>query len=96
MRGQLADLLSIFSAVVGKSHDALAEEYKEKGYGTFKSAVADAVIAYLEPFQEEMNRFLEDKGQLLSILDDGAERSYKISHPKTVEASNKIGLYMHA
>lgn len=92
----ISNLLSIFSAVTGKSHDILAEEYKEKGYGTFKSAVADAVIAYLEPHQLKMRQFLEDKGQLATILDDGAERSYKVSHSKTVEAATKMGLYIHA
>ena len=92
----ISNLMAIFSAVSGLSNEKIAAEYSGKGYGTFKSAVADAVIAYLEPFQAKMNQFLEDKGQLRMILDEGAARSYELSHPKTIEIANKIGLYLHA
>lgn len=92
----ISNLLLIFSAVTGRSHAELEAEYKEKGYGVFKAAVADAVIAYLEPFHKKMSTFLEDKGQLRMILDDGAARAYEISHPKLIEVANKMGIYMHA
>jgi tryptophanyl-tRNA synthetase len=92
----ITNLLAIFAAVTGKKTTELAETYKEQGYGVFKSTVADAVIAYLEPFQSKMNGFLKDKGQLRMILDDGAARSYEISHPKLVEAATKLGIYLHA
>ena len=92
----ISNLLSMFSAVSGIGHEELAIEYSEKGYGIFKSAVADAVIAYLAPVQEKMRAFLEDKGQLRMILDKGASRAYEMSHSKTLEVSNKIGLYVHA
>lgn len=92
----ITNLLSIFSAVSGVPHEKIASEYAEKGYGVFKAAVADAIIAYLEPFQQKMNQFLDDKGQLRRILDEGAARAYEVSHPKTIEAANKMGLYMHA
>jgi tryptophanyl-tRNA synthetase len=92
----ISNLLAIFSAVTGQKIEKIASEYSDKGYGVFKSAVADAVIAYLEPFQAKMSQFLEDKGQLRIILDDGAAKAYELSHPKTLEIAAKIGLYVHA
>jgi len=92
----ISNLLAIFSAVTEQKIEKIASEYSDKGYGVFKSAVADAVIAYLEPFQAKMSQFLEDKGQLRMILDDGAARAYELSHPKALEIANKIGLYVHA
>jgi len=92
----ISNLLAIFSAVSEQKIEKIASEYSDKGYDVFKSAVADAVIAYLEPFQTKMSHFLEDKGQLRMILDDGAVRAYELSHPKALEIANKIGLYVHA
>lgn len=91
----ISNLLSMFAAVTDKSHAVLAEEYETQGYGIFKAAVADAVVAYLEPFQKKMNGYLADIAELNKILDDGAQRAYAISHPKTVETATKMGLYMH-
>ncbi|MCC7303974.1 tryptophan--tRNA ligase [bacterium] len=91
----VSNLLAIFAAVTNRSHDDLVTEYGTQGYGTFKSAVADAVIAYLEPFQLRMNEFLNDKDQMRMILDEGATRANEVSHPKTLEAAAKMGLYVH-
>jgi tryptophanyl-tRNA synthetase len=92
----ISNLLSIFAAVTGKKHTELEVEYKEKGYGVFKAAVADAVIAYLEPFQTKMATFLDDKGQLRLILDEGAAKAHEISHAKVLEVTTKMGIYAHA
>lgn len=92
----ISNLLSIFAAVSEKTIPELVSTYQNEGYGKFKGAVADAVIAYLEPFQQKMNYFLSDKAELQRILDDGAARAYKVSHPKTLEAAAKMGLYIHA
>lgn len=45
----ISNLLEIMSACAGRSIDDLATEYQDRGYGVFKEAVAEAVIAELAP-----------------------------------------------
>ena len=47
----ISNLLDIMSACTGRSIDDLVDEYADSGYGVFKDAVADVVIAELEPFR---------------------------------------------
>ena len=45
----IENLMSIYGAVTGKTMEETEAEFEGKGYGVFKSAVADAVVAALEP-----------------------------------------------
>jgi tryptophanyl-tRNA synthetase len=45
----IANLLEIMSACTGDSIDVLVDEHGPGGYGAFKDAVANAVIAEVEP-----------------------------------------------
>ncbi len=48
----ISNLLEIMSACTGDSIDSLVVEYATGGYGAFKDAVADAVIAEVGPVNE--------------------------------------------
>ncbi len=69
----IANLLNIFSAITGRSVEDLEREFGDSGYGTFKNALADALIAHLEPFQERYREIIEDKTFLHGVLKEGAE-----------------------
>jgi tryptophanyl-tRNA synthetase len=45
----VSNLLTILSACTGESVSALEVKFASKGYGDFKKAVADAVVATLSP-----------------------------------------------
>ena len=49
----VANLMTIYSAVTGKSFDEIEQEFASQGYGAFKPAVGDAVIETLRPIREE-------------------------------------------
>jgi tryptophanyl-tRNA synthetase len=78
----ISNLLSILSAATGKSIVDLETEFKGSQYGAFKDAVADAVIAVLEPIQERFEEIHADKKYLDSVFKEGAgaaqKRAYKI------------------
>ena len=57
----VANLMSIYAAVTGKSFEEIEHEFEGMGYGKFKPAVGDAVIATLSPIREEATRILKDK-----------------------------------
>jgi len=90
----VSNLLAIMSVMTETPIEKLATEYESQGYGKFKSAVSDVVINYLAPFQSEMKRFLDDKGQIEAILDEGGDRAYEMSHPKALEIASKMGMYV--
>ncbi|MFP5357679.1 MAG: tryptophan--tRNA ligase [Gammaproteobacteria bacterium] len=69
----IANLMSILCACSGEPLDAIAERYNGQGYGKFKQAVADAVIACLEPVQARYREVREDTEGLRRVLRAGAQ-----------------------
>jgi tryptophanyl-tRNA synthetase len=88
----VSNLMSILSALTGTSLDGIAAEYAGKGYGAFKDAVADAVVATLEPIQTEYDRIVADKEYLQSVMTDGAERAGALAHKTMLKMRKKLGL----
>ncbi|HEY1076940.1 MAG TPA: tryptophan--tRNA ligase [Fontimonas sp.] len=69
----VSNLLSILSATTGETVQALADRYNGQGYGKFKQAVADAVLATLEPMQARYRDVRADTQGLQRVLRAGAE-----------------------
>jgi tryptophanyl-tRNA synthetase len=71
----VANLLSIFSGVTGKTIAALEAEYEGKMYGHLKGDVADAVIALLEPVQKAFTELRADQTTLNHVMRSGASQA---------------------
>ena len=87
----VSNLLDIFSAFSGRSIDSLVTEYHEAGYGTFKQAIADSIIATLEPIQAEYHRLLTSS-TLDDILADGAKKANQQANKVLARMEKAIGL----
>ena len=87
----VSNLMSIMSALTGMSMDEISAEYNGKGYGKFKDAVADSVIAALEPIQQRYDQISTDKAYLQEVLQDGAERASRLAHKTMLKVRKKIG-----
>lgn len=87
----ISNLLSIFSSVTDRSIDELAEAYNGKGYGEFKSDLAEAVVALLEPIQERYKELLVSD-ELDEILDRGAEQARFVANKTLQRMKNAVGL----
>ena len=48
----VSNLLTIFSAVTNKPINTLEQEYRDGGYGKFKTDIAEAIIEFLKPIQK--------------------------------------------
>jgi tryptophanyl-tRNA synthetase len=88
----ISNLLSIMSAITGKSISALEGEYEGKGYGDFKGDVAQVVTEKLRPIREAAQGYLEDEGALLQILRAGAERAESSSSKTLAKVYQALGL----
>ncbi len=87
----VSNLLEIFSVASGRTIDDLVAEYGDQGYGTFKSAVAEAVVEMLRPVQERHAELADDPGEVMRILADGAQRARAISEPILQRAKDAVG-----
>ena len=88
------NLMTIYSAVTGKSLEDIAAEFAGKGYGDFKAAVGEAVAEELRPVRERYKKLMEDKAELERLMKQGAELATKISSRTLTKARKKVGLYL--
>ena len=87
----VANLMSIYSSVTGKSYAEIENEFAGKGYGAFKPTVGDAVIETLRPIREEADRLLKDKAYLQGIYKSGAEKAARVANRTLRKVYKKIG-----
>ncbi len=85
------NLMTIYSAVTGKEFDAIESEFAGKGYGDFKTAVGEAVVAELEPVQKKYKAYMADKAYLQEQWTKGAEIAQRVSQRTLDKAMKKIG-----
>lgn len=85
------NLMTIYSAVTGKDFDAIESEFAGKGYGDFKTAVGEAVVAELEPVQKKYKAYMADKAYLQEQWTKGAEIAQRVSQRTLDKAMKKIG-----
>ena len=87
----VANLMSIYSAVTGKSYAQIEEEFAGCGYGKFKPVVGDAVIEHLRPIREEAARLMKDKAYLESVYRNGAEKAGYVAEKTLRKVYKKVG-----
>ena len=87
----VTNLLHILSVVTGKSLSQCEAEFSGQGYGTFKSAVADAVVAALEPVQKKYAEQMANKDHLLAIIKAGDEAAQKTAYKTLSKVYRKVG-----
>ena len=88
----VANLMSIYSSVTGKSFEEIEREFDGKGYGVFKPAVGEAVIENLRPIREEAERMIADKAYLASVYTEGAKKAQYIARKTLRKVYKKVGL----
>lgn len=87
----VTNLLSIMSACTGRPVAALEAEFAGKGYGDFKKAVADAVVAMLDPVRLRYDELIKDRGELDRILKAGAEQAQATAFRTLSKVNRKVG-----
>jgi tryptophanyl-tRNA synthetase len=88
----VSNLLVILAAVTERDVADVANEFSGQGYGALKSAVADAVVAFVEPFAKRTNDVLGDPAELDRVLADGAARAREIARATVADAYDRVGL----
>lgn len=87
----VSNLLSIYSIFSGKTVSEIKGLYEGKGYGDFKSDLAEVVINEIRPIQEKYYALMESS-ELDDILDHGAEKAGKVAYKMLKKMENAMGL----
>jgi tryptophanyl-tRNA synthetase len=87
----VSNLLVILSAVTDTPVPTLEQEFAGQGYGAFKNAVADAVVAFAEPFAKRMHELLADPAEIDRVLARGAEQARPVAEATVRDVYNRVG-----
>lgn len=89
-RPAINNLLTIYHLLTGKSAAESEANFEGKGYGHFKTELAEAVVEFLRPFQERVQEF--DDAELEKILNSGAEKARSIASETLQTVYERMGL----
>jgi tryptophanyl-tRNA synthetase len=87
----ISNLLTIYSVVAGKPIAELESAYAGKGYADFKRDLADAVVAFLEPFQVRYRELVANPDQVDLLLEPGAEKAQTVASKTLAEVYDRVG-----
>ena len=90
----ISNLLTIHSALSGRTIAELENEFDGKGYGDFKAAVADVVVEYLRPIHAKAMELLEDEKHLLQILHQGSEKARAVAQETIATTYKNLGVVL--
>lgn len=87
----ITNLLSIYCACTGKTMEEAEKEFDGAGYGAFKTAVGEAVVAELEPVQKRVKELEKNKDYLDEVIKKGAERAGKLAARTLTKVQKRVG-----
>ncbi len=87
----IRNLITIYSAVTGKTPEEVEKEFAGRGYGEFKLAVGEAVADTLAPIQKKQAELLADKAYLDGIIKTNAERAEHLAIKTLRKVQKKVG-----
>ena len=87
----ISNLLTIYSALTGRSIEDLVAAYDGKGYGDLKKDLAEVVVEFLRPIQQRTNTYLDDPAQLDKLLAIGADKARTVAAATLRTVYDRIG-----
>lgn len=85
------NLIDIYCASTGKTPAETEREFDGKGYGEFKMAVGEAVVAVLKPLQEHFADLSKNKDYIDSIIKKNDEKARYVSTKTLRKVQKKVG-----
>ena len=92
-RREVNNLVGIYAALSGETKAQVLGRFAGQGFGVFKPALAEVVVAAMAPVGEAMRRFLADPAEIDRILTKGAERAREVSEPVLAQVKAKVGFW---
>lgn len=87
----IKNLINIYGAATGKTSEETEKEFVSSGYGDFKLAVGEAVVAMLKPIQDRFTELSKDKDYIDSIIKNNAEKANYYANKTLRKVQKKVG-----
>jgi tryptophanyl-tRNA synthetase len=87
----LSNLLTIHSALSGRSVDDIVADYAGRGYGDLKRDLAGLVEDLVTPIRERTVELLDDRAEIDSVLADGASRARSVAGATLAAVYDRVG-----
>lgn len=88
----VANLMTIYHHMTGQTMEAIEETFAGKGYGDFKTALADVVIAHMEPISKKIHSYLADPAELTRLLNTGRNKAKHLAEQKMKLVKDRMGV----
>jgi tryptophanyl-tRNA synthetase len=88
----VSNLLSIHSALSGRSIAQLEADFAGRGYGDLKKDLAEVVTDVLGPVRTRAQELMADAGALDELLASGAARADEIAEDTLATVYDRVGL----
>ena len=87
----VSNLIEIMSVASGDSPETIEARYDGQGYGAFKTDLADAVVAMLDPIRTRYDELRADPEELRRLLALGADKAREASAPTLAAMYERMG-----
>ncbi len=91
-RAEAKNLVGIYAAISGETVEQVLGRFAGQGFGAFKPALAEALVALLEPLRGRLEQLRRDPGEIDRILAEGAARAQALAAPTLAAAYRAAGL----
>jgi tryptophanyl-tRNA synthetase len=91
-RPEAKNLVGIYGAVTGETVEQVLARFAGQGFGTFKPALADVLIALIAPLRQRLAELRDDPAELDRILANGGEKARELGAPVLAAAYRTVGL----
>jgi tryptophanyl-tRNA synthetase len=91
-RPEAKNLVGIYAAVTGETVEQVLARFAGQGFGSFKPALADALVALIAPVRTRLDQLRRDPAELDRILAEGAQQASGIAAPTLHKAKIAVGL----
>ena len=91
-RPEAKNLVGIYAAITDESIEQVLKRFAGQGFGAFKPALADAVVALMQPLRTRLEQLRNDPAELDRILADGSARAAEMGAPVLKQAYAAVGL----
>lgn len=90
----ISNLLSIAAEFSNKTIKQLEKEFSGASYAAFKEAVAEYIIADIQPFHQRYKELDKNKDEVIKILRDGKEKAEVAANSTLQNAKEKMGFLL--
>jgi len=87
----VSNLLTIYSALTGRTVKELEGEYDGRGYGDLKKDLAEVVVEFVTPFRNRTLELLEDKAELTAVLRRGEDKARAVAERTLADVYDRVG-----